>query len=85
MSIADPLSRVYLKEEGEPDEGIAEIEAINLVEHLPMTIKRWMTTRKRQHGTLNKFNWEQSSWSDGLSTMVMFLKWCNLISTTGMN
>ena len=45
MVIADPLSRAYLTE-GEPDEVIAEIEAINLVEHLSMSTKHLNDIKK---------------------------------------
>ena len=46
MVIAGPLSWAYLTEEWEPDEVIAEIEAINLVEHLPMGTKRLNDIKK---------------------------------------
>ena len=46
MAIADPLSRAFLTDEWEPDEVIAEIEAINLVEHLPMSTKQLNDTKK---------------------------------------
>ena len=79
MAIADPLSGVYLIDEGETYEVVAEIEAIDLVEHLPMSPKRLEDIKKAAApGT----NWnEESPWRDSPCLKVMFLKY-NHTSTT---
>ena len=47
MVIADPLSRAYLSGEAEDqNEVVAEVEAINLVKHLPMSAKRLQDIKK---------------------------------------